>query len=181
MTDTSTHNWRNVAIYTAIGVLIGFLLASQFECNDDPARGTIIEGPGRTVVYRDTDTVTTTRIVYRDRWHVVNAPARTVYDTTRESVTTPPYIARLDTITPTHDTLAVAFHHPEQTFDLDYRPRPDSMRTVTIETINVVSVPDKDRIGFGISGGFGAMQAIDGSTKVGAYVGIGINFNIWEP
>jgi hypothetical protein len=175
------YTWKRDAIMAAIGLIIGVLIAMQLDCHDEETTATVIEGPGRTLVYTDHDTVTTTRLVYRDRWHVVNAPGAVVYDTTRESVTTPPYIARLDTVTGTSDTIGVTYRHPEQTFDLAFRPRPDSIRTVTVETTQVVSVPDRDRIGFGIAAGIGGIIGIDGVARPGGYIGVGINFNIWEP
>lgn len=172
-------NWNHISFSLLLGIVIGFFLATKFTCNTPDILTKYVPGQTR-ILYTEPDTIVQTSIVYRDRWHVRNAPANVLYDTTREEVSSPPYVATLDTVTASKDTIGLVFRHPEKMFDVEFRPRPDSVRTVTIETTTVVEVPDSKRFGIGIHAGAGAMQTLTGTLHAGGYIGIGINFNIWE-
>jgi hypothetical protein len=44
-----------------------------------------------------------------------------------------------------------------------------------------VTLQDVNRFGVGLSAGAGYSIGIDGVARPSAYVGLGFNFNLWEP
>lgn len=162
-------------------VALGWLIASVFDsCNKSGESAD--NGPpffGGTV-YTHTDTVTRDSIVYRDRWHT-----RTVsvvrYDTTRPVIESYPYTRQASATTQTDDTIDVTYHHPEGLFDIGFRPAPDTVRTVTITRDSVIGIQDNRKWGIGLHAGIGGQWSGDGVVRAGVQVGVGINFNLWEP
>lgn len=98
---------------------------------------------------------TVDKIVYKDKIILKDIPAKTEYRTVKEYVTlydtihrndtvyylTQPFTDCLDTIIQ-HDTIQVCSKFPEHTFDIIIKPRPDTIRTVTITIDKVVKKND---------------------------------------
>lgn len=165
-----------------LGVIVGWLLASQFQCNPVPTLSLPTIPAAPKLVFQNRDTVTLTEVVYRDRWHVKEVPAETVtYDTTEAAAPSQPYTATFRSVSRHRDTIDVAFRHPEKLFTLTHIPRPDSVRTVTVTETNVIALPDAKRWGIGLHAGVGAQQDFNGNIRPGVGVSVGINFNVWEP
>lgn len=165
--------------YAAFAVL-GWLIASVFDsCNKEaePAsRPTAFDG----TIYTRTDTLYRDSVIYRDRWRT-----RTVsvvrYDTTRPIIESYPYTRQASATTQTDDTIDVTYHHPEGLFDIGFRPAPDTVRTVTITRDSVIAVVEKRKWGIGVHAGIGGQWSGDDVIRAGVQVGVGVNFNLWEP
>lgn len=90
---------------------------------------------------------TITRTQWRDRLRVERVRATridTLIMTQEDSVAKlpmPPFVAQLDTIFPSRDTLHTEFEFPENRFSVLYKSRPDSVRTI-VQTITVTVVKD---------------------------------------
>lgn len=160
---------------------LGWFLATVFgSCNRTatPTAGAPLIGNG--TIYVHTDTVTHDSVIYRDRWHT-----RTVgvvrYDTTRPIIESYPYTRQASATTPTDDTIDVTYHHPEGLFDFAFRPAPDTVRTVMITRDSVISVVEKRKWGIGFHAGIGGQWSGDDVIRAGVQVGVGVNFNLWEP
>lgn len=177
--------WKESLFVWLFGLIVGLIIANQISCGPSvtlPHKGSLLSAPTATVSETtETDTVFVDRIVFRDRWRVRETPARVEVDTLRESLPSPAYIARLDTVTPYRDTVRVAYRHPERTFTLDLSPRPDTVRTLFMTETKTIVLRENRKWGIGFHAGPGLQIARDGITRAGIEVGVGINFNLWEP
>lgn len=179
-------------ILTALAALvIGFLLGSAFDgCNRTPI---LVTGTADTVIVSRVDSVTVDSIIYRDRWHVrtvgtITYPDIDSYTDSRSaSGTLPadtalgiPYVWRATEIDQ-GDTISVTYHHPERYADIALMRRPDTLRTVTITRDSIVEIRENRRWGLGVHAGVGGQRGTDGIVRAGVQIGVGINFNLWEP
>lgn len=165
-----------------VAIALGWLLASSFgSCNRIVTPGAFTGKPGKPyLVSARTETDTVEKIVHRDRWRVEYVQGGTVYDTTRTALPSSPYIWRGTAIREA-DTVDVAYHHPEMFADIELRRGPDTVRTITITNDTVIGIPDSRKWGLGFQAGVGLQRGTDGTVRAGIQIGVGINFNIWEP
>lgn len=174
---------KTLPIITHIAALIvGWLLASVFgSCNRTVTPGALSGKPGDAyVISTRTEIDTIEKIVVRDRWRVEYVEGEAVYDTTRIALPSSPYIWHGSAIQE-DDTVDVAYHHPEMFADIELRRGPDTVRTIMITNDTIIGIPDSRKWGIGFHAGIGAQRGTDATVRVGVQVGVGINFNIWEP
>lgn len=174
-------NWKQMAFSAVAGLILGLILGTDIHCGPSFTAPLSVPGSHTTSITTVRDTITTERIIYRDRWHVRSTPAQVTIDTLREVEPSPAYVATLDTITPNLDTVGITYRHPERTFEMSIGQAPDTVRTVYVNRVDVVTVKDRKRWGFGFSMGPGLQLDADGTVRAGAQVSVGVNFNLWEP
>jgi hypothetical protein len=86
--------------------------------------------------------------------------------------------------TPYGDSIDVSVRFPERTARLArFVPAPDTMRTVTVTNDLIYEVADKRRFGLGVHVGYGVqVNPVEPLTvRTGIVVGVGMNYNLWEP
>lgn len=186
-------------LYLAAGFFVGWVLSAIFgSCNSTPSQGALPGLPKNSyVISTRTDTVTRDSVIYRDRWHV-RTVGTVVYDDSPHIESTPshdpmgtefadtssalsrPYVWRGEAIRE-GDTVSVAYHHPERYADISLRRHPDTVRTITIVNDSVIGIPDSRKWGIGFHAGIGGQWSGDNIVRAGVQVGVGINFNLWEP
>lgn len=87
-------------------------------------------------------------------------------------------------VTDYRDSITVSVLFPERSARLArFVPAPDTVRTVTVTNDLIYEVPDKRRLGIGFHAGVGvAIDRTDGvQVHPGVTLGVGVNFNVWEP
>lgn len=67
------------------------------------------------------------------------------------------------------DSLTTEFRYPEFVFTFDFRPKADTITTITVEKIRTVNGSP-----FGVVLGAGITSGLDGIPRLGGFVGIGV-------
>lgn len=154
---------------SVIVILIVCLILSKLDtCNTDHAEIIKIDTVTKIVhfpIESKIDTVTKDRIKYR---------TILVYDTIINSDTTYKEIQGFTAkssrqIFNTGDSLTTEFRFPEFVFTFDFRPKADTIRTITIEKIKLVNSSP-----FGVVAGAGITSGLDGIPRIGGFVGVGV-------